>query len=84
MTSEWDLRATLNAVWHRTQPCSTLNLLFLRSMTETDDFARVEQKLENALLKLKLTKDPKSRALLLRELRRLLAEADRIILDPRG
>ena len=52
-------------------------------MTERD-FAELEQRLEQAVLKLKRTKDPKSRRDLLRELRLLLVEADRIIIETSG
>jgi len=48
------------------------------------DFAEIEQRLEHALLRLKRTKDPKSKRDLLRELRLLLVEADRVIHETSG
>jgi len=53
-------------------------------MTETDNFDTLEKKLEETLSRLKLTKDRKSRAALLREIRLLLIEADRIVHQSQG
>jgi hypothetical protein len=46
------------------------------------EFSEAQRKLEQTLTKLKETKDPKLRLLLLREMRRLLADADRILDSP--
>jgi hypothetical protein len=49
----------------------------------TDDgFAEVQQKLETAASELKKANDPKRRRTLLREMSRLLAEAERISSQP--
>jgi hypothetical protein len=53
-------------------------------MTKTDEFDALEKKLEETLSRLKLTKDRKSRPALLREIRLLLMEADRLIQQSRG
>lgn len=45
------------------------------------DFTELEIRLEQALTRLKRTKDPNSRRDVLREIRLLLVEGDRIILD---
>ncbi len=42
------------------------------------DFANVAQQLEETVAKLKVVEDPEHRKALLREMRRLLVEADRI------
>jgi hypothetical protein len=57
--------------------CSNLS----RSMAERD-FAQLEKDLEQAVSKLKETRDPKLRRRLLQDLRRLLAEADHILFEP--
>jgi hypothetical protein len=43
------------------------------------EFKEVQRRLEETISELKDTKDPKLRQLLLRDMRRLLAEADRIL-----
>ena len=48
------------------------------------DFRQIEQDLAQTVSKLKGTKDPKLRRNLLSELRRLLAEADRLLLEARN
>jgi TATA-binding protein-associated factor Taf7 len=50
-------------------------------MTERD-FVQLEKDLEQAVSKLKETRDPKLRRRLLQDLRRLLAEADHILFEP--
>jgi hypothetical protein len=45
------------------------------------DFRQLQRALEEALSKLKETKEPKLRRNLLLEMRSLLAEADRLLLD---
>jgi hypothetical protein len=45
------------------------------------DFRKMERDLEEAMSKLKAATDPKIRRDLLHEMRRLLAEADRLNLD---
>jgi len=49
-------------------------------MPETD-FEKLAQQLEETVSKLKLTKDPEERKTLLRKMRRLLVETDRINVD---
>lgn len=49
-------------------------------MTETD-FEKVSQQLEETVSKLKTTKDPEERKALLRAMRHLLVEADRLHVD---
>jgi hypothetical protein len=45
------------------------------------NFEKLAQQLEESVLKLKVAKDPEERKALLREMRRLLVETDRIVLD---
>jgi len=45
------------------------------------DFEKLARQLEETLLKLKATKNPDERKALLREMRRLLVETDRINVD---
>ena len=47
-----------------------------------DDFAKVQQQLETAASELKTANDPERRRILLREMSRLLAEAQRISSQP--
>jgi hypothetical protein len=49
-------------------------------MTEPD-FEKIAQQLEETVAKLKVTKNAEERKTLLREMRRLLAESDRINID---
>ena len=51
-------------------------------MTDTE-FEKVSQQLEETVSKLKTTKDPEERKRLLRAMRHLLVEADRLSVDQR-
>jgi len=52
------------------------------SIMANDDFAKVQQQLETAASELKTANDPERRRILLREMSRLLAEAQRISSQP--
>ena len=52
-------------------------------MTETN-FEKVSQQLADTVLKLRTTKDPEERKALLRAMRHLLVEADRLNVDRRS
>ena len=69
------VRHTLNTVWHRTKSCSTLATVADR------DSAKLQAYLELTVLRLKETKDPKIQQDLLLEMRRLLEDADRLLLE---
>jgi hypothetical protein len=48
----------------------------------TDDFAEAQRQLEATVLELKTTTDPDRKRMLLREMSRLVAEAERISTQP--
>jgi hypothetical protein len=63
---------------HKPVLCDTL-----RAVPTVQEFADVQRRLQESLSELMETTDPKIRQLLLRDMRRLLAEADRILGSPK-